>query len=153
LMQGYRGQPAVDIAAVARVLIRLSLLAANHPEIAELDINPLLADAGGVIGLDGRVRIAAAQAPRAPRFAIVPYPKELEATAHLNDGTVLRIRPIRPEDETALAEMVAKMEAEDLRLRFFSALKSLSHQAAARLSQIDYAREMALIAQPETSDE
>jgi acetyltransferase len=82
-----------------------------------------------------------------------PYPKELEVTAVLPSGTRLRIRAIRPEDEALLTDMVARMSAEDLRMRFFTAIKGLSHQLAARLTQIDYAREMALIAQAQESDE
>jgi acetyltransferase len=153
LLQGYRDRPPADIAAVTRVLARLSELAANHPEIVELDINPLLADATGVIAVDGRIRIAAAQKPGAGRLAIRPYPRELEATAALPSGVPIRIRPIRPEDETLLTEMAAQMTAEDLRMRFFTAVRGLSHQLAARLSQIDYARELALIAQPKDNDE
>jgi acetyltransferase len=84
---------------------------------------------------------------------LFPYPKELEATAVLPSGACLRIRAIRPEDESLLTDMVAKMSAEDLRMRFFTAITGLSHQLAARLSQIDYAREMALIAQAEQSEE
>jgi acetyltransferase len=153
LLQGYRGQPAADIAAIARVLMRLSQLAANHPEIAELDINPLLADAEGVIAVDARIRVATPRKLGAARLSILPYPKELEARVRLASGTTLRIRPIRPEDETRLIEMVSRMDPEDVRMRFFTVMKGLSHQLAARLTQIDYAREIALLAQPEDSDE
>src|SRR5882724_4160430 len=83
----------------------------------------------------------------------VPYPKELETTAVLPSGLRLRIRAIRPEDETLLTDMVARMSAEDLRMRFFTAVKELSHQLAARLTQIDDTGDMALIAQAEQSEE
>jgi len=153
LLQGYRGQPAADLAAIARVQMRVSQLAANHPEIAELDINPLLADPQGVIAVDARVRVTKPRKPGAGRLSILPYPKELEGTARLATGMMLRIRPIRPEDEPRLVEMVSRMDPEDIRMRFFSVMKGMSHQLAARLTQIDYAREIALIAQPEDSDE
>lgn len=82
-----------------------------------------------------------------------PYPKELEAVVVLPSGQPLRIRPIRPEDARLLTEMAARMAPDDLRLRFFVALKQLSPEMAARLTQIDYAHEMALIAEPMRSDE
>lgn len=81
------------------------------------------------------------------------YPAELETVASLPSGTLVRIRPIKPEDEPLLIDMAARMDPEDLRLRFFGTLRALSHELAARLSTLDYGREMALIAQPMTSDE
>jgi acetyltransferase len=153
LLQAYRGRPAADIGAIARVLMRLSQLASNHAEIAELDINPLLADAQGVMVVDGRIRVVSPRRSGAARLSILPYPKELEVSARLASGVPLRIRPIRPEDEARLIEMVSRMDPDDLRMRFFSAIKELSHQMAARLTQIDYARQIALVAQPQDSDE
>jgi acetyltransferase len=121
-------------------------LAAEHPEIRELDINPLLADATGVVAIDARIRVAPALAAGAARLAIAPYPKELETTERLRDGTLVRLRPAQPEDERLLHDLAAHMSAEDLRLRFFTPVRGISHAVAARLTQIDYDREMALIA-------
>ncbi len=146
LLQAYRGKPAAAIDAIADVLIRLGELAADNPEIRELDINPLLADADGVIALDARIRIAEAAVPGASRFAIAPYPKHLESVDSARDGTPVALRPVRPEDEPLLQDLFAHMSAEDQRLRFFAPMRELSHALAARLSQIDYDREMALIA-------
>ncbi|HEX7968910.1 MAG TPA: bifunctional acetate--CoA ligase family protein/GNAT family N-acetyltransferase [Stellaceae bacterium] len=148
LLKGFRGQPPVDIGAVAEALIRIGQLAADHAEIAELDINPLLANASGMIGVDARIRVAVAARRGAARLSISPDPKEFVGTGTLRDGTPVRLRPIRPEDEPLLRDMASHMSLEDLRLRFFSPIRELTHQAAARLSQIDYAREMALIAEP-----
>jgi acetyltransferase len=148
LMQGYRNQPPTDIDAVADVLVRLSQLVADQAPLAELDINPLLADHKGAIGLDARLRVRAATQPGSERMAIRPYPKELESDATLADGTRLHLRPVRPEDEPRIQDMVARCSPEDLRLRFFTPMRGLSHEMAARLSQIDYDREMALIAEP-----
>jgi acetyltransferase len=128
-------------------LIRLGQLAADQTEIRELDINPLLADAGGVVALDARLRIAPAQGPGSARLAIAPYPKELETVASLRDGTVLGLRPLRPEDEPLLHDLAAHMSHEDLRLRFFTPVQGLTHAVAARLSQLDYDRELALLAE------
>ncbi|HUC65649.1 MAG TPA: bifunctional acetate--CoA ligase family protein/GNAT family N-acetyltransferase [Stellaceae bacterium] len=145
LLQGYRGQPAANLAAIQSVLIRVAQLAADCPEIRELDINPLLADAYGVVAVDARIQVAPAARPGAARLAISPYPRELEMTAAL-DGTALLLRPLRPEDERALQDLAQHMKPEDLRLRFFTPMKGLSHALAARLSQIDYDREMAVMA-------
>jgi acetyltransferase len=147
LLQGYRGQPPAKIEAVIEVLIRLGQLAADHPEIRELDINPLLANAAGIIGLDARIRVAPAQQPEATRLAIAPYPQHLETAELLRDGASLRVRPLRPEDEPMLHDLAAHMSHEDLRLRFFTPVRRLTHAVAARLSQLDYDRELALLAE------
>ena len=146
LMQGFRNQPPVDIDAVADVLIRLALLVAEHSSIAELDINPLLADRQGVLGLDARLRVNGAA--KADRLAIRPYPKELESEAVLRDGTSIHLRPVRPEDEPGIIDFGAHESPEDLRMRFFTAIKGITHALAARLTQIDYDREVALVAEP-----
>jgi acetyltransferase len=152
LLQGYRGRPAAAIDAVAEILIRVAELAIDHPEIRELDINPLFAGATGVMAVDARLRVASAEPGRA-RLAISPYPRELESTERLRDGAVVRLRPIRPEDEPLLQDLASHMSPQDLRLRFFTAMKGLSHQLAARLTQIDYDREMALIALEADADQ
>ena len=147
LLQGYRGNPPANIDAIAEVLIRLGQLAADLPAIRELDINPLLADAAGVIAVDARLRIAPAASPGPARLAIAPYPQELETVESLRDGTVLAVRPLRPEDEPLLHDLAAHMSHEDLRLRFFTPVRGLTHIVAARLSQLDYDRELALLAE------
>jgi acetyltransferase len=146
LLQAYRGKPAVAIDAIADVLIRVGQMAADHPEIKELDINPLLADCDGVVAVDARIRIAAAGSLDSARLAIAPYPQHLESTDAARDGTSITLRPVRPEDEPLLQDLFAHMSREDVRLRFFAPIRELSHRFAARLSQIDYDREMALIA-------
>jgi acetyltransferase len=147
LLQAYRGRPAAAIDAVAVVLLRLGQIAADHPEIRELDINPLRADAAGVVAVDARIRIAKAERPGAARLAIAPYPKQLESVGAARDGTPITLRPVRPEDEPLLQDLFAHMSSEDIRLRFFAPIRELGHSLAARLSQIDYDREMALLAE------
>jgi acetyltransferase len=147
LLQGYRGRPPVNIDAIVELLVRLGQLAAEHPEVRELEINPLLADAAGTIALDARLRVAPAESVGSARFAIAPYPQHLATVERLRDGTVLHVRPVRPEDEPLLRDLAAHMTPEDLRLRFFTATRGLDHRTAARLSQLDYDRELALLAE------
>jgi acetyltransferase len=146
LLQGYRDRPAAKLDEIALTLIKLAQLATDVAEVVELDINPLLADEHGVVALDARVRIKAATGPATRRLAIRPYPKELEDTIALPDGRRFLLRPVRPEDEPAIHRAFAKLTPEDVRLRFFSPMKTLPHTLAARLTQIDYDREMALVA-------
>jgi acetyltransferase len=145
LLRGFRDRAPVDLDAVAAALLQLSHLAADLPEVAELDINPLLADSGGVIALDARVRVRPPERPGTARFAIRPYPEELEETVALPAGRRLRLRPVRPEDEPAFVRAFARLSPRTVRLRFFAPLKEMSHALAARLTQIDYEREMALL--------
>jgi acetyltransferase len=97
------------------------------------------------MALDARIRVQRTAEHPAKRLAIRPYPKELEKTVTLGDGRTLLLRPILPEDEPALQEAFSRLTPEEVRLRFFVPMKTLSHVAAARFTQIDYDREMALV--------
>jgi len=146
LLRGYRGRPAADIDGVVNVLMQLGRIAAEHAEIAEIDINPLLCDADGVIAVDGRVRVHAAAGPAEARLAIRPYPQGLEGEIRSTGGSVFAVRPIRPEDEPALRRFAAEVDSTDLWHPVFAPLRERSHETAARLSQIDYDREMTMLA-------
>ena len=143
LLAGYRDSPPADQPAIADVLVRLAELAADFPAIAELDVNPLLVDASGVLALDARVRLDAG--PR-PQSAISPYPCGLVHEISIA-GETFTVRPLRPDDAAGLIDLVAHTDAEDVRLRFGSGLRRLPDEWAARLSQFDYDREMALAAE------
>ncbi len=145
LLKGYRDVKAVNLDAIALTLIRLAQLVIDFAEIAELDINPLLADENGVLALDARIKVLNPKNRADDRLAIRPYPKELEEDIPLGDGRSLFLRPILPEDEPALQNTFAKLTPEEIRLRFFVPLKILTHVTAARFTQIDYDREMALV--------
>lgn len=143
LLEGYRDRPAAAIHDIVTALTNLSELAADHPSIIELDINPLLADDAGVMALDCRVRVGKS---RTPHLAIRPYPRELETQSVTKSGMSVAIRPIRPENTESLKAMFARSTAPDLYLRFFQQLIEVPDTLAARLTQIDYAREMAFVA-------
>jgi acetyltransferase len=147
LLAGYRNRPPVNLDAVCGVLIRIGELLADLAEVAEIDINPLLADQAGVVALDARVRVRAAPpgAHSFDRLAIRPYPEELARSIEWN-GQLLTIRPIRPEDAPAHAEFFSKLTPEDIRLRMFVRMRELTPAQLARFTQIDYDREMAFIA-------
>jgi acetyltransferase len=145
-LPGYRGRAGVDMRAVGDAVIRVSRLAAEIDEIKELDINPLLADENGVIAIDARIRIGPASGAPGVRLAIKPYPVELCGTVTLRDGTSVEVRPIEPTDAPRLQEMIRRTDPNDIRMRFLHMMKELPDKLAARLSQIDYAREMAFVA-------
>jgi len=152
LLAGYRDRPAADIDAVVAVLMALQDIAVELPQVKELDINPLWADHRGVLALDARIRVAKATQPGTDRFAIKPYPGDLEHTVTDRAGKPYRVRPIRPDDAQRLQDAVAACSPEDVRLRFFSSLLRLPDMLAKRLTQIDYDREMAFVAEDPTSD-
>ncbi|MCG3169615.1 MAG: Protein lysine acetyltransferase Pat [Pseudomonadales bacterium] len=146
LLGGARGKPAANLDAIALALVRLSELVCDFPQIAELDINPLLADAHDVVVLDARIRLdddVTASGPE--RLAIKPYPRELEEDVPLADGRVLWLRPVLPEDEPSLRRAFADLTPEEIYLRFFAPIKAMSHAMATRFTQIDYDRQMVLL--------
>lgn len=136
-------QPAADRDAVADALVRISQLVLDFPEIAEVELNPVFADASGVSVADAW--IALRPPGEAARLAIAPYPAELAEHWAAGDEAVL-IRPIRPEDAEAHAALFARLSPEDIRYRFFSMLRALSPEQVARMTQVDYDREMAFVA-------
>ena len=151
LLAGYRDHPPARLDALCDVLIAVSQMLADLPELAELDINPLWADADGVIALDARIRLGAGRPAGAARFSITPYPTELARTFDWH-GRTLELRPIKPEDEPQHRAFAERLAPADLRLRFFSSRRELPRSELARLTQIDYAREMAFIATAPAAD-
>lgn len=145
LLEGYRDRPPADRQALYLALTQVSQLIVDLAEVVELDINPLIVDEKGAIALDARIRVAAPRVTATERLAIRPYPLELEERVRISDREVL-LRPIRPEDETLHGEFLGRVELNDLRLRFFHAVRHFPHSELARFTQIDYDREMAIIA-------
>lgn len=148
-LDAFRGAPPVVLETLLEVLQRLSDLACEVPAVQELDINPLLADEAGVVALDARIRIAP-EAPLAPdlrysHLAIHPYPRHLEQDVSIKGGA-LRLRPIRPEDGQTEARFITRLSPQTLYFRFHAPVKELTRERLVRFTQIDYDREMALVA-------
>jgi acetyltransferase len=154
LLRAYRDVPAVKPDAVALVLVKLAQMAADIPQIRELDINPLLADETGVLVVDARIAVGPVKPKFAgtgqSNFAVRPYPSQWQRHIEIKDGWRVLVRPIRPDDEPLIHDMLQHVSKEDLRLRFFGAMKEFTHEFIARLTQIDYARAMAFVALDES---
>ncbi len=151
LMAGYRDIPAVKADAVALLLVKLSHLSADLPEIHELDLNPVLADASGVMAVDARIAIApcspkTSRAFANARFAIRPYPREWERDIVLPNGRALHLRPLRTDDAPLYEAFFSHITHDDLYKRFFWAMRSVTPALIGRLTQIDYGRTMVFLA-------
>lgn len=151
LLKGYRGAPPVNLDLLVEVLIRLSYLAADYPEIIELDINPLLAAEQEILALDARVIVN----PKLTRktgnpyahLALKPYPEEYVRQTQLSDGTDLILRPIKPEDEPMWLGMLSHCSRETIYARFRYFFRWESHEVATHYCYIDYHREIAIVAE------
>ena len=145
LLAGYRDEPQADVAGVATALEALSAIAVDLPDIAELDINPLRVDAYGVLALDARIVITQDASPPS-RLVIQPVPTEWAADLRTRSGLAFHVRPVRPDDTPAVAAFFARLDAEDLRLRFLSPLRTVDAERLALMTQVDYRRTMTFLA-------
>jgi acetyltransferase len=152
ILQGFRGRPAMNIDRLIEILIRFSYLVADHAEILEFDINPLLVSSDQVQALDARavLDLDAIGMPRRPfaHLAIRPYPEEFMRAAKLADGTEVLLRPIKPEDEPIWNRFHASCSAETVHARFHG-LFAATHSIATRFCFPDYDREMTIVAEVE----
>ncbi|HZY01966.1 MAG TPA: bifunctional acetate--CoA ligase family protein/GNAT family N-acetyltransferase [Anaeromyxobacteraceae bacterium] len=146
LLQASPRRPAADADALVLALTQVAQIVVDHPEVVEVDINPLLADEAGVVAAGAFMRVLPASQSGADRLAIRPYPQDLEERAVLRDGREVLLRPIRPEDEAAHADFISRLSPEDSRFRFFHYVRVMPRSQLARLTQIDYEREMAFLA-------
>jgi acetyltransferase len=148
----FRDNPPANEPAVAEALVRISQLIVDFPEIAELDLNPLVVDTDGVLAADAWLRLRE-PGDTGGGLAISPYPAYLVEHWTLRDGERLIVRPVRPEDAEQHAAFFARLSPQDIRYRFFTAMRELSAELTARLTQIDYDREMAFVAAREITGE
>jgi acetyltransferase len=137
--------------AVAQTLVRISQLIIDFPEIAVLEVPSLFVDSDGVLAADAWLRLRGSDEPVA-RLAIAPYPVELIEHCQVGPDR-MTIRPIRPEDAAAHTAFFSRLSPQDIRYRFFSAMREMSPEQTARLTQVDYDREMAFVAVNETTGE
>lgn len=155
LLNGYRGRPQVDIDALLNVIMRLSYLTADNPEIEELDINPLVVGPDGMVALDARAVVKPLPAPAKAyaHLALRPYPEEYTTKRKLSDGTHVTLRPIRPEDEPRWLELLGSCSRESIYNRFRFFFNWSTHEVATRYCYIDYDREMAIVSEIEEKGE
>jgi acetyltransferase len=151
LLKGYRGAPPKNIDKLIQVLIRLSYLAADYPEIVELDINPLLVTPDEVVALDARIVVDPenkwCKDDPYSHLALHPYPEKYVKSTVLQDGTEVLLRPIKPEDEPLWLEMLGSCSKESLYSRFRYFFHWETHEVATRYCYIDYDREIAIVAE------
>lgn len=146
LLKGYRAIPPANIELLEEVLIRLSQVVTDFAEIDELDINPLFIKGDMVCAVDARILLKSSQKTAPLHLVISPYPEYYEEHVQTTMGVDLFVRPIRPEDAPLLVDLFDTMSPRSIYLRFFTPLKHLSHSMLVRFTQIDYDREIAMIA-------
>jgi acetyltransferase len=148
LLEAGPNRPAADLDAICLALMKVSQLMVDHPELVEIDLNPVLADEGGVLAVGGYMAVAQATGSGAGRLAVKPYPEGLEEVVTLGgvDGGPVTLRPVRPEDEPEHSEFISRLSPEDSHFRFFHYVRSMPRSQLSRLTQIDYDREMAFVA-------
>jgi acetyltransferase len=154
LSKGFRKKPAVNLRLLDETLIRLSNMIVDFPEIKELDINPLVVSGDRVIALDARIIIdentVKTEQSEFSHLIISPYPTRYIQPWLCRDGRSVLLRPIRPEDEPLEHELIAGLSPESSRFRFFYIIKDISHEMLSRFCNIDYSREIAIIAESTT---
>jgi acetyltransferase len=158
LLKGYRNMPPANVKLLEEILVRFSQMLVDFPQLVEVDINPLLIDEKEAFILDARILIDKELALKmfSPRdypgacpshLVICPYPKKYETLWRLKDGRMVLLRPIKPEDEPLWLEMFQNFSEESIRYRFFQIIKDTPHEVRVRYCNIDYDREMAIVAE------
>jgi len=155
LLEPMRGAPAVDRKALESLILRVAEMACELPNIVEMDLNPVIANADGVMAVDARIVVARHNEAARPydHMAIHPYPRDLVQRSDLGDGTRIIIRPIRPEDAIIERDFVNGLSQQSRYFRFMYSMPEITPELLSRFTQIDYDREMALIAVTEIEGE
>ncbi len=150
LLKGYRGKKPADLKQLEQIIVSFSNLIIDFPEIAEVDINPIAVTDGRASALDARIVIdksCITYTSAYPHLIITPYPTKYIMTWRMMDGTEVLLRPIKPEDEPMEHEMLSSLSEKTMRERFFQAIKHITHEMHIRFCNIDYDREMAIVAE------
>jgi acetyltransferase len=152
LLQGYRGQPAANIDVLEEILIRLSQLVSDFPEIRELDINPLLATSSGAYALDARVVVGPSAKPAPWHMALSTYPEDYVEELQGGERGRLLVRPVRPEDALGLTDFFVSLSQKSRLGKLVRRFEDFDERFIARLTQIDYDRDMVLVAVTERDE-
>lgn len=152
LLKGYRNRAAADMELLEEMIIRLSQLLIDFPEIAELDMNPVLIKDGKPVAVDARILVAPLERPSYLHLVISPYPEHEESHMVSVDGIKIFVRPVKPEDAPLFTELFKVLSPTTIYYRFFGILKELNPAMLAKFTQIDYDREIALVAIDEESE-
>jgi acetyltransferase len=150
LSKGLRNKPPIDLRPLEEIMVRFSNMIVDFPEIAEMDINPIVVSEGKLSALDSRIIVDAKFTDHPEphsHLVIMPYPSKYVTPWKLKDGTEVTLRPIKPEDEPIELDLIRGLSTETSRFRFFQIIKDLPHDALVRFCNIDYDREMAFIAE------
>lgn len=150
LKGGHRNRPPVDVRLLEETVVKFSNLVVDFPEIAEMDINPLTVSPSGICALDSRIALDPQTLDYKDPYGhivIMPYPVKYVTPWKLKDGTDVLLRPIRPEDEPMEGELIRGLSDETSRFRFFQPIRNITHEMLVRFCNIDYDREMAIIAE------
>src|SRR5512136_424284 len=146
LLKGFRNIPAVDMKIVEETMIKFSQMLIDHPEIKEVDINPLIPQGDDLVAVDARI-ILDPHPGKHPHLIITPYPTKYMKPITLKDGQKVLLRPIKPEDENMWLEMFKTFSEETVRFRFFRIIKDTPHEVRTRYVNIDYDREIGIVAE------
>ena len=147
----------ISIKPIEEILVKFSQLVIDFPEIKEMDINPLIVDKKDVVAVDTRIMIDEAKIKTKiqahEHIVVTPYPKKYTANWKLKNGIPVILRPIKPEDETLLDELFQSFSKETMRFRFFQIIKEMPHETLTRYCNIDYDREIAIVAEAKEGNE
>jgi acetyltransferase len=146
ILKGQRGRKAADMEQLEEMVVRLSQLLVDYPEIAELDMNPVIIKDGKPLAVDARVMVKASDMPTPLHLVISPYPSRHESMELTSRGKKVFVRPVKPEDAPLFQSFFEILSPTAIYFRFFSPVKSLSPSMLARFTQVDYDREIALVA-------
>ncbi len=148
LLKGYRNRPPANLKLLEEILVSLSQLVTDFPEIVELDINPLFLTKDDACAVDARVILRTSDVRSPMHLVISPYPNQYETNLIVRKGVEVFIRPIKPEDGPLLLELFNSLSKRSIMFRFLSPIRQLSSKMLARFTQLDYDRDMALVAMP-----
>jgi acetyltransferase len=154
LLKGYRNHPPADLQTLEEMIIRLSQLLIDQPDIFELDMNPVLIKDGQALAVDARILVSSSKIASPAHLVISPYPEEYESLETVKGNLTIFVRPVKPEDAPLFIDLFNNMSATSIYYRFFAPVKTLKPKMLARFTQIDYDREIAMVAiQEEGSQE